>query len=358
MLGIEDKLASINEIIEWFVNLITLGLFKDIINLLPESNNPASLALAWSLHIARYVIIAFIIYSIAKRVLHRYALLVTAIATVLIVVLTQPWIAVEETAERISGVDAIMKDYSPTKYKPSLLSVNVVNNTLNTIYSYAEVVESSVAVVRNATSIKVGIPYIENYTVKFKQVSFEWLFYLLTLIAIFITFYILKHLNKYLAVVVALSLFAIFLLGVDVKLIFTIALILALFLSAWYVFKHVKILAVYPIVIAIMLILSLIELPKLLLFCILISLMYISLIPVFYVIGSVIAEVGEIIERREKFGMKVKPKKVIEERTGEWDKLAVAIILSAVFLVAIVLFGANMYGLATFIGLTISLFRS
>jgi len=358
MLGIEDKLMIFNKIIEWFINLITLGLFKDIINLLPENNNPASLALAWALYIARYIIIAFIIYSIAKRVLHRYALPVAAIATVFIIVLTQPWIAVEESAERIGGIDVIMQDYNLTKYEPSLLTVDVINSTLNMFYNYTKVVESSVAVVKNITSVKVGVPYIENYTVKFKQVSFEWLYYFLILIAIFLTFYVLKHLNKYLAVVVALSLFAIFLLGVDVKLIFTIALILALFLSAWYIFRYVKILAVYPLVVVIMLTLTLIELPRLVLFCILISLMYLSLIPVFYVIGSVIAEAGEIIERREKFGMKVKPKKIIEERTGEWDKLAVAIILSTVFLITIFLFGANVYGLITFIGLTISLFRS
>lgn len=353
-----ETIGHLNKIIELFITIITLGLFKDITNLLPKSSNLASLTLAWAIIIGRYAVIAFIIFVIANKYIRRYAIPATIITVVAIVMLTQPWITVNEIAGRFGGIDVVMKDYNLTRYYPSLLAVDIVNSTFNLVYSYIESLEKAVIVMKNATSIKAGVPHIENNTVTFRTVSFEWMFYLIALVAILLVFYILKHLNKYIAVLVVASLFAMFFFKISAKLIFVCTLILALILISWYVFKFVKVLVVYPIIIAIILMLSLIELPRSILFIILVVLMYISLLPVFYIIGIVVAEIGEIIERREKFGMKVKPKKIIEEKTGEWDKIAVALILSAVFLIAIVLFGANIYGIMTFIGMMMALFRS
>lgn len=348
----------LNKIIELFVSCVTLGLFKDIVNILPKSDSPASLALAWAVTVARYAIVGFIIYAVTRRYIGRYAILATAIAVVAMVLVTQPWTTVNEVAERFGGLDAVMKDYSLTRYSPSLLKVGYINNSLNLAYNYTESLEKAVVSAKNASYIKINVPHIENNTLTFRTVSLEWIFYLITLVAIFLVFYILKHLNKYIAVIVASSLFAMFFLGISTRLIFDIALVLALILAAWYVFKFAKVLAIYPIVVAVMLLLSLVELPKFYLFITLVALMYLTLIPVFYAVGIAVAEIGEVIERRDKFGMKVKPKKVIEERAGVWDKFAVAVILSAVFLIAIVLFGANIYGLMTFIGIVASLFRS
>jgi len=304
------------------------------------------------------------IYIVSSKILDRFgydsqlALLFTAGVIVLAAIFTQPWNIAEDLSVRLGGFERAIGDVNPVNYTPTLLKSFPFNYTIGSVYYGVSLLDQSLEGLRNATAITTQVPDIgSDYKVTMTTISFDWLYYVIVFIIIAITFYVLKHFNRYVAIV-AVGIEVALLLGISANLVVTLLLI-ALFViaSAWLIKKGYVVWAIYPIIVAVLLTLTLVSLPKGLLVIILSVLLYLSLIPIFYAIGLFIAGVGELVEHREKFGLKVKPKKVIEETAGEWDAIAVAVVLSGLFLASIALYGATILGIGTFLALSTLLFK-
>ncbi len=336
------------------LNIVTLGIYKDLLSLIPQHASPSSIALAWIVLIARYALAGVAIYLVANRFLDRkLSLMVVAVALVAIVAVTQPWSLAGEMAKRMGGFEsaissAKMVDYDPSvikAFEPIFDGVNYANSFMHGIRE-------------NVSNIKVPILDVRNGKIGLESVSFGWIYYVLAFAIILLTFYFVKSVSGKLAFALVMAEVGL-LLGIGTNLISIILICFALAYMAYLLIsKGYIVVSVYPIVVIALLVLSLFEIPKGLLVWILLILMYLVLIPMFYLIGWLIAGFGEILEGREKFGLKVKPKKVLEEQVGVWDELAIAIVLAGLFMVVVGVYGLNLVGIGTFTALSIMLFKS
>jgi len=334
------------------ISIITLGIFADISDLIPSHSDPSSLALAWVIIIARLGLATLAVFAVTRKLIPQFSIPITLGVLAILVAFTQPWTLAEETATRIGGFEKAMSDTTVVSFTPHLLLFEPTRMVFSKVYDGVNMLQVAFSSLKNITSVQMQVPDVEDYKLTMNTISFDWMYYIIALGIILASFYVLKHVNKYLAVAVAGIEIAL-LFGISSNLVVTITLIGLFLVLAIYLFKKgYYVVGLYPVIVAVLLVLSMVSLPKNVLLLILMVLMYVSLIPVFYLIGLMFAGFGSIVEHREKLGMKVKPKKVIEEQAGEWDALAVAIVLSGLFLVSIALLGANVFGLATFVGLT------
>jgi len=350
--------------IHQILTVITLGLFSDISHLIPPQADPTSTLIAYLVVIARFAIAGVAIYLVASKILDRLgydpamAILIVAGVLIVIALITHPWVIAKDLSDRLGGFERAMNDYRPVKFTPTLLRSPPFNYTIGSVYYGVSMLNRSLEQLKSATSLKMTLPDVgSGYRITTKTVTFNWIYYLITFVIIGLTFYILKSVSKWLALTVV-GVEVALLLGISAGLVVTIVLIGLFVVASVYLIKSGYVVwSIYPIIVAVLLALSLISLPKALLIVILSVLLYLSLIPVFYAIGWFIAGVGELVEQREKFGLKVKPKKVIEEQAGVWDEVAIAVVLSALFLVSIALYGATILGVGTFMALSLMILR-
>jgi len=348
----------ITDVINFIVSIMTLGIYNDISNLIEPTSNPSSSAIAYAITIARVVFAGVTTFVILRKLCDRFKLnerivIFGTVAMVIVyIAITQPWVVAEDLSNRIGGFTEALSDYDVVEYSPTLLNTFPVNVFMDVVYNGVDSLDGVFSWMRNKTSFSVSLPDVGRNGVTSTDVSFDWLYFLIVIALVLIVFYILKHFNKVLAVIAVVTIISLG-LGISANLIITLILVgFMVYLSVMLVKKGRYIVSIYPVLFSALLVLSLIQIPKSMLIILLLVLMYLALIPAFYLVGLAIAGVGEVLEQREKFGMKVKPKKVIEESVGEWDELAVSVVLSGIFMLSIALYGTTLLGLITFIAIS------
>jgi len=334
------------------VSIVTLGTYSDINTILVPSSSDVSALLATILVLLKLIMPTLAAYAIADRLAGKQVAIIAAAATLIAVaVFTQPWAQMADVSSRISMLQTGLADDSPIEYTPTLLRDGPVNVALNYTELALDKFAGSAALLKNATTISFGVPFSNE------KVRIDWLYYALIVALAAVGFFVVKQYNKYLAIaVIAVAVYL--LLGIPAELTARIVLLIAMVAAAYLLQKVHPVLVLYPAVAAALLLISMLTLPTNVVLVVLLVLMFLSLVPLFYFVGIVIAGVGKVVEEREKLGMKVRPKKMIEETAGQWDPVAVAIVLTSIFVAALALFGATIYGIGTFVGMAVGLIRS
>jgi len=333
------------DIIAEAIKVLTLGTYSDINLLLSPSPNNTSTVLAMLIIVLKYALLATAIYAFTSRFTSsKNAVMVTAAALLVAVIITQPWTQGNEISSRISMLQNGFADNSEVKFNPTLLKSWPAKDVIGFTSAALGSVYNATSSLKSATTIKT--PFME----------IDWIYYVVLIIVSALAFYVLKTYSKLLAISVP-AIMVMMLIGLPLQLVVAIILVIVLAVVAYYLQKLHPVLSIYPAVFAALVIISLISIPTNVLIALLMVLMFISLIPVFYLVGILLAGFGKVVEEREKLGMKIRPKKLIEETAGQWDPIAVAIILTALFVVVLAIFGANLYGIGTFVGLSVGLVR-
>jgi len=306
-------------IAERIVNLLTLGLYSSIVGIIDPAkpNEVLSIVVAG----ARIAISFFVLFLLMKKVCDRIGLadwippVLALIATALIAYLFHPWLAAEKSVRLMMGFVKTLSDES---------------------------------------SVRVHTPFSPIASLHVSPPFSGWAGDLFTVFACAAAFYVLKAVDGKLALVSSAALASV-LTGAKPLLAITI---LAAGLLASYALRKFGIASLLPIGISLSAAVSALQLPKWLALLLLTASMITVLISIFYIAGKAVSVVGSVKEKRAKWGMKVKPKKVLEEEAGEWDAAAVAIVLTFLFLASVTLFGATAVGLGTFAAMLVTAFRS
>jgi len=352
-----EDMVLMDDVIANLINVLSLGIYQDIQNILHPHSSPASTALAWAIVVARFVFMALAVYAVVRKFAPNLTIPAIIASVVLATVVTQPWHVAEGISNRIGGFEEAMSCTDLVDYNPSLLKFPVIRDIISFIGDALEKAEQGFNSIKNSTVISIPLPSISGNSLSLKPVTVEWLYYLIVFVIVLLTILVLKNVSRAVMVVAVLVEVAL-LMGVALNVVALIVVILLLFVLTYYLVRHRWfVLAIYPFTIAMLLTLDMLKIPENTLLMLLVALMYLSLIPVFYAVGLTMAGVGEVIEHREKLGMKIKPKKVIEEAAGEWDARVVAVILTGIFMIAVMLYGANIFAVLTFLGMTAMVFR-
>lgn len=356
-------MLQLHDLIVKFLSLATLGIYNDLSHLIPHKADPVSNFIAWLVILARFAVAGTAIFLVARKISDRFGLsplvpiAITAIALVGAVAITHPWTVAENLSLRLGGFQQAITDPATVSYTPSAFKTQPMSLLFKGAYESVGFFGTAMSKLRNVTGAQVKIPDLNNnYKIELVAVSFSWLYYLLAFAFIFLTFWLAKQLSRKLAVVIAMAEFAL-VFGISPHLVATIAVVALLAVLAYYLIaKGYGIFAVYPVVLAVLTVMAMFSWPKSILVIVLGVLMYLTLIPLFYLVGWVISGLGELVEMREKI-VKVKPKKVIEEQAVAWDEVAMAVVLSGLFMLSIALYGTTLIGLGTFLALSVFLLK-
>ena len=359
------ELTLINRTAEYAINLASLGTWSDLqLQLQNTSPEPSAIAFAWILTVLKWALLFSALFFGFRIVCDRLGF--TSLAALIVAVLAlipilafynTPWNDADIMASRISAfMHAFEEDHH---YVPSLYrAVNLTAVPIKMLNGSISGVVSSLP--KNGTipvvSGQQGLPAITT-----AEVDLSWLGAAICLALAAGIAYVLLRLSKLLA---GLAFFVILAVAMGFRE-DIIASVVAIALCAYLAFLLVRgerwsefrFLACYPLAVIVILVLYILQPPGWILTPGLIIALVLTLFPLFYVVGIAFYMVGEVLERREKLGMKVKPKKVIEEQAGEWDPVMVAVLLTAIFIAAVSLFGLTLSGLGVFLSTSYGLFK-
>ena len=358
-------LESINKTIEYAINLASLGTWADLSSILQNApHEPSATALAWALAILKWGLLFSALFFFFRTVCDRLgftslvALILSAAALIPILLFyNTPWNDADIMAGRISAFMHAFeedRDYVPSLYR----AVNLTTVPIKMLNGSISGVVSSLP--KNGTipvvSGQQGLPAITT-----AEVDLSWLGVAIYLALAAGIAYVLLRLSKLLA---GLAFFVILAVAMGFRediIASVVAIVLCAYLTLLLVrserWSKFRFLACYPLAVIVVLILYILQPPGWILTPGLIVALVLTLFPLFYVVGIAFYMVGEVLERREKLGMKVKPKKVIEEQAGEWDPVMVAVLLTAIFIAAVSLFGLTLSGLGVFLSTSYGLFK-
>jgi len=351
---------SINKTIEYAINLASLGTWSDLSSILQNApHEPSATALAWALAILKWGLLFSALFFFFRTVCDRLgftslvALILSAAALIPILLFyNTPWNDADIMAGRIS---AFMHAFgSEHNYTPALCEA--VNLTALPIRTLNESASGFATLLPNNTTMPAIVSQQGMPAVAVVNVDLSWLGFALCLAMAVAAAYLLSRFSR---LVAALALFIVIaaLMGLKAELLASVVLIVLCIYLAWLAVKHKPVLACYPLAVVLVLCLYIAQPPGWILTPGLIAALILTLFPLFYAVGMTFYAVGEIMESREKLGMKVKPKKVIEEQVGEWDPVMVAAILTLLFVAVVSLFGLTLSGLGVFLSTSYGILR-
>jgi len=343
------------------LSYLTLGSYGDLTSLLaPTTPEATASAFAWGLTALKWILLCLAIFLFWRWVCERLKLIdlipvLLTVATVIVALwfYNTPWNDAETIAMRVSSFSNALSSTS-VNYTPSVLQpmINLTKMPVDFIDDTLKTVENSIP--KNITA-----PVIQGDgslpTIGSSEFDTSWLRFLVYALLSFASIYLLSRISKVLAGVIAAI---IFLLAINISndTIACIILIIACLAAIWLL-RKTKILIAYPLTVIILCLAYILQPPQNILLLFLIAAFVVSLLPIFYGVGAGLYTAGEILEAREKLGMKLKPKKAIEEYAGRWDVNAVAIILTLLFVAIIGLFSVSLSGLGTFLAISVALLR-
>lgn len=354
-------LDQIISYIEFGINLLTLGSYNDLSQLLSPSTDVTTTIFAVMLTVLKWSMLVIAIILFWKFICDKIGLttlvvlLMTAASVVAILVFyNNPINDVSTVQTRVSGFinsfNSSNYNYTPSIIEPVISTVEIPVNMTENVLKFAS----------NATPENVTVPTIQPGdrlpTLTTTSVNISWIGWLIYIVIILISIYILSRFSKIIAAVVAFIIFALAISMPNTTVASTIIIIVCLALI-YVLLKRIRIFALYPAS-AILLVLAYVLQPQQnILIIMLIACLIMCLLPVFYIFGYAVHVTGKFIEERGKLGMKKHPKKYIEEVAGEWDVNAIAILLTMIFVSVVILFGISASGLGTFLALTFGLLR-
>ena len=358
-------LQAVNQsisLIEKGVNFLTFGSYSDLSSLLtPSTQEPSAAIFASILVVVKWFLLLvaiFIFWKIACDKLGFTAVVALALtgASVMAILLfyNTPMHDFDVLQSRASGFIHAFNNES-TNYTPSLIQpllaytempINFTNNTL--------------MAARNAVPGNITVPVIQSNgalpSISSTSVNTSWVGWLIYLLLIALSIYIISRFSKLLAGLVAFIIFGLAINLPDKTIACTIIIVVCAAL-VYVLIGRFTILAAYPAAIIMLTLAYMLQPPQYILLTLLTSSLILSLLPVFYAFGYILYAAGEIVEGRQKLGLKTKPKKVIDEVYGQWDVNAVAVVLTLLFVVITILFGISLQGLGTFLAITAGLLK-
>ena len=350
-------------IISQALNILTLGSYHDLSNLLVPVQNPSATVIAWGLAAFKWTLLAIAIFILFKAVCDRFKLKVfvpvvlTAVAVVAIFfVYNTPWNDAEIMSTRLSAFsNAFTND--PVNYTPSIMihAINLMKAPIDLVYSGINTTMQAIPDNITAPAIQGGkLPTITS-----TNYDTSWLGFVVVIVVVGLIAYVVSRVSA-LASAILLSVSFLVLIGVNSTTVACVVLEFVFAVLAMYLAMHssTRFLVPYPLSAMIIVAAYLIQPNKAVLVTMLMSAFILSLFPVFYSLGILLYAVGELVESRERIGTKIKPKKYIEEYASQYDPVMVAIVLLLLFTGVIVLFYLTAPGLGVFITTAVALLKS
>jgi len=357
---------SIIHSIEILVNIISLGSWNDLNSLLTvdvQTNSAVTLfaiiltAIKWGLLIS--AIFLFWWYVLKKA---GFTAIVAIILTVVCVgliflIYNTPMNDATTIQHRMSALTYALFSNQTTNYTPSLLTIlpPSIHEPLNFTRTKLKTIETVLPNNTTVPSIQVGGG--KPITITSTTISISWLGWLIYFAILVVIVYLISKFSKVVAGIIAIVVLLVLFSIPDEVVASVLLLVLGIGLVYLALKTELKILIAYSVAIFLLITAFLIQPPQQVLVAMIFSAFVISIMPFFYTLGWVIYTVGEFAEGREKFGLKIRPKKYLEEYYGEWDVNAVTIILTLLFVAVVILFGLTTTGIGTFAAISFGMLR-
>lgn len=347
-----DFIPLINEGIRWFVEFASLWIYRDILSLLTTDETNATITVLSLIIVAsKIALTAIAIFSVVYKFVNAKFAIAAAVALTALIIFLSPlsneYAEVTDVESRLSSLISAFTNSTVIVYEPSLVTFMTESVFLSPIKSSLHDLYKSSSELRETLSKGIF------------GISLEILYYFLVVFIFFIVYFIIKTYNKVLAIIAVLvAIFLLIELPVDLVIRASLLIVfLALVILIVDKMDRLRLFAIYPAVVAVLLALSFISLPVNVTVIILIALMSIAFIPLFYILGVFLASIGSVRHKRKGLGLKIRPTKYIEEYVEKWDPSAIAVICTILFILVISIFGATIYGIGTYSGILIGLLR-
>lgn len=350
-----EWLTNLTKPVETGINVVTLGLYGDISSMFTGSETTTEMqVVAAILTVVKWILLFMALYFISRWICRRIkltnfvVLAVTIIAVALICVFyNNPMNDYEVISMRLSSLAEAMS--TNITFKPDIVSV--MSGVNLTGYIDERIPRNITVPVFTSSG---GVP-----TITMQNADVSWLRVVIYLLIILVALIVITKVSRVLGGLIAvLGIGAILNFSNDVMVTILLSLILIVVVSTIiFRFSRNRFVIAYPIGLLVVLACYLIQPPSSILIPLLILALLLMLFPVFYLFGALIYMLGEVVEGREKLGMKVKPKRVVEEKVGRWDPVAVGIVLTSLFTLILVLYGVSIQGLGVFLTTSFGLLR-
>lgn len=331
------------------LKVLTLGAYSDLSNILSQFNGGGAVAepIVIGATVFKWILITASIFAIVRFLSSKlqFSLLGQAVLTIVALVAVMLFIATPfelyNTVEHrvapffnaISSNDKI--DYTPTLlYGTSMLG----KMSATTAQLFGRI--------NSYLPSNVSVPSFEN-GFSIQEASVSWIATVIDLLLISVIVYLISKFSNIAAGVIG-TILLMAVLGVGAN---TMGVILSIILSVaaiYFLINTVKILTVYPLSVLLILLAYIFQPPVNILVILLSAVCIMLMLPVFYLVAYMIYGAGELVEKREKLGMKKRPVKYVEEATGEWDVGYTAILMTLLFSAILALYGPSMIGMGTF----------
>lgn len=348
------EIGTVTRVLE----IVTVGIYRDLSNVISASQKLDSGIFSIVAVVLKYLITFLALYSIASLIAGRigvdrkFALAASlAVMAVAAATVANPSEMMKNVDDRIGKYLGALSDGSVRGYVPTLIK------GIHPIEEVIKVTWYPVDYVTNKIPSNVTVPTLSP-GLKSTEVDVSWIKTVFAIIFAALLVYLVSKFSKVAALIVA-SIYVTPIFGVTTDMQSVITTIIASIVGAYFLISRKLIpLSIYPISIAIVLIMYLIQPPVNVLTVVLSALIIATLYPMFYLMSVAFYGVEEIVEKREKLGMKVKPKKYLEEQTGYWDIDYAAFVMTVVFAALIAIYGVNLIGLGTYAGFIYYILRS
>jgi len=346
------------KIIDEVLRIVTLGAYFDLSSILigfREATSAEPIVIAAT--VFKWLLIVASVYGIMELVSRKfdfpllYRVVATAIVLVVIMLfVTTPFETYDLVESRVAPFFTALADTNVQEYTPTLLTgVSIIGQAL----SSTKVVFGTVSSFIPTT---VSVPTFEGGLTT-QEADISWVATIINLLIVGLAIYVLSRISYTVAGVVGAILLMSAIgvgettMGVLFVLLVSIAAIVILSKTRYRIF------IVYPLSAILILSAYIVQPPTNVLVIILTAVTVMLLYPVFYALAYLIYGAGELVEKREKLGMKRKPTKYVEEMAGEWDVTYTAFVMTMLFSAVLALYGPTMLGLGTFFTIFFSMVK-
>ena len=345
--------------LEELLNLVTLGAYHDLSTILSqyEGSTTADIIVVFATFFKWFLIIASIL-GVVKIIGDRLGIPVSyqVIATAGVVLLINlfiitPFETYDIIHKRVAPFFTSLQKTETLAYSPSLLGgTSMLGEYISYSSNMFKLVNANLPGNVSIPTLQQGFPT--------QTIDISWLSVLIDLLIVGLIVFVISKLSKKVAFVVgSVLLMSVFGVGVE-----TMGLIISIAIAGVMLVTLMRteyaIFAIFPAGVISILVIYLIQPPVNVLVVILTALIVVLMYPVFYLIAYFIYGTGELLEKREKLGMKKKPVRYVEEAAGEWDVAYTAFIMTLLFSSVLALYGLTFLGVGTFLTIFFALVRA
>lgn len=346
------------KVIDEVLRIITLGAYSDLSKVVSGFLGiPSAEIIVFAATLFKWLLIIGSIYGVVELISRRFEIPLTykiaATGVVLLIVMlfiTTPFETYDVVENRVAPYLAAISSTDKIEYTPTLFTgITMIGQALSSAKTIFGTINSFIPT-------SVGVPSFEN-GFNTQQADISWVATIIDILIVALAIYILSRLSYTVAGVVGAILFM-SAIGVGET---TMGVLFTLFVSFTAIILLAKtrfrIFIIYPLATMLILIAYMLQPSVNILVIILTVVTVILLYPEFYALAYLIYGAGELMEKREKLGMKRKPTKYVEEMAGEWDVAYTAFIMTILFSSVLALYGPSMLGLGTFFTIFFSIVR-